>query len=343
MITARGTHARPPTDAGAEIAERLARLDEEATVRDAVLDAMDDAVMLVEGDTVVFANDAARSLLGAVVGRAVPPGLPGDGATQVERHHPAHRILRAVSTPLPDGRRVVFTRDVTSTERLDAMRRDFVANASHELKTPVAGILATAETLPSAIKEDPDAAVRFATTLAREAARLSALVQDLLDLAKLEQPAPPAEAIDLSPIIGGLLDEATPSAAAKQITLEREVAASLPVLGRADELQQLVRNLVENAITYTPSGGTVTVRAMTDGSSVRLVVGDTGIGIPAKDLPRIFERFYRVDRARSRETGGTGLGLSIVRHIATAHGGTVEASSELGAGSTFTVTLPARG
>jgi signal transduction histidine kinase len=230
---------------------------------------------------------------------------------------------------------------VTDAHRIDRIRRDFVANASHELKTPVAGILATAETLQDAVVTDPNNAQRFVTNLAKEARRLSSLVQDLLDLTRLDQGTSDHTITPLSSLVAEAVEETRGLAKAKRLNIDSAIDEGIHVQGRPWDLSLLARNLLDNAIRYTPEGGSVTIQLHRENGHARLTVRDTGIGIPTKDLPRIFERFYRVDKARARETGGTGLGLSIVRHVAETHGGSVSVDSQLGAGSTFTVMLPA--
>ena len=233
-----------------------------------------------------------------------------------------------------------MAQDVTDAHRIDEIRRDFVANASHEMKTPVAGILAAAETIHDAIREDPREAQRFAGNLAKEARRLSNLIQDLLDLARLDQAPAERGVAPLSELVRGVVDEARDGADDKRLTVSSDIGEQIEVPGRPGDLELLTRNLLDNAIQYTPEGGSVSIHLSREDGKALLSIQDSGIGIPAKDLPRIFERFFRVDRARARETGGTGLGLSIVRHIAESHGGSVTAESELGKGSTFTVSLP---
>jgi signal transduction histidine kinase len=222
------------------------------------------------------------------------------------------------------------------------MRRDFVADASHELKTPAASIQAAAETLERALEDDPAAAARFAGQLRHEAERLSRIVSDLLDLSRLESDRPrfrPVRLDELAREEAGRID-----GQARLAGVEVQVDASpATVEGSPKDLTLLVGNLLENAIRYTPRGGTVRLDVGTEDGGAVLTVADTGIGIPTRDLPRVFERFYRVDRGRSRATGGTGLGLSIARHVAELHGGRVEAHSELGRGSTFRLVLPRAG
>jgi two-component system sensor histidine kinase SenX3 len=230
---------------------------------------------------------------------------------------------------------------VTESKRIDAVRRDFVANASHELKTPAAAIQAMAETIRTAAVEDPAVVPRFADQLEREASRLSRIVADLLDLSRLESGSELHDLVRLDAIVRDERERAQTAAEHVGIGLTIELPSTLPnVLGSGRDLSLLVRNLLDNAIRYTKPGGSVDVRVSCDGPFVVLVVADTGVGIPSRDVDRIFERFYRVDRARSRETGGTGLGLSIVRHVIENHHGSIDVRSELGRGSTFEVRLP---
>lgn len=343
--------ARALEDLRAQAARMTAELREETretAVREEILSSMDEAVVLAEGDLVVYANPAATDAFGAKPGDALPALLPRPSAdgmqiVEVTLHHPRRRELRCSTMTVGEGRLLVVAKDVGEAKRIDRIRRDFVADASHELKTPIAGILATAETLPGAIEDDPATAQRFASTLAAEARRLSKLVGDLLSLARLEQQEADGARVDLPTVLERVLGELRAEADEHGVSVSAEMPSTTTVIGSDEDLGVMIRNLLENAIRYTPAGGDVRVRLEPAEAIVRLVVSDTGIGIPSRDLPRVFERFYRVDRARSRETGGTGLGLSIVRHVAESHGGSVEARSELGRGSTFTVELPLAG
>jgi two-component system sensor histidine kinase SenX3 len=323
-------------------------------VQELTLGSMREGVLLVDGEgRTVFANGALVEHLGGrpeSLAHVFPPAIrqaaeqaTASGAVtsvEVERGTPA-RWLRVTATPAgEDGSTLLVVTDITESRRVEAVRKDFVANASHELKTPAASIQAAAETLSHAALEDPDAVPRFAAQLERDAVRLSRIVADLLDLSRLES--------------GGILDERVRldalvreegqrfGAAARDAKLELEIEAppAPPVVGSARDLSLLIRNLVDNAIRYTPPDGRVRIAVRTEDRWVILEVEDSGLGIPSRELPRIFERFYRVDRARSRETGGTGLGLAIVKHVAENHGGTVDVRSELGRGSTFEVRLP---
>jgi two-component system phosphate regulon sensor histidine kinase PhoR len=224
------------------------------------------------------------------------------------------------------------------------VRKDFVANASHELKTPVAAILGASETLSDGAANDPVAGPRFLDVIARHASRLAALVDDLLDLSRLE--ARPTEAMREVPAADALSRAAAAfreSAASKRIDLQVDPPARDTIAVRGDPalMDRALTNLVQNAVRYTAEGGRVRLRALEVHDGVRFEVEDTGIGIPPQALPRIFERFYRVDPARSRELGGTGLGLAIVKHAVESMGGTVAVRSVPDHGSTFSFTLPA--
>ena len=219
------------------------------------------------------------------------------------------------------------------------MRRDFVADASHELKTPVASIQAASETLARAIDADPEAARRFARQVHSTAGRLSQIVTDLLDLSRLETETPEISEVRVDRVVRKEVDRLADRAVIAGIELSFDPEKVVVQASRKD-LRLAIRNLLENAIEFTPSGGRVSVTVTEEGDDAVVTVTDTGVGIPGRDLPRIFERFYRVDHARHRQSGGTGLGLAIVKHVAEEHGGRVEASSELGVGSTFAMRFP---
>src|SRR5436190_3184209 len=354
--------------AQSDAAERLQRVEETLAARErtsagdrrvqgVILASMEEGVLLFdrEGGR-VFANEALSRHLGArpasvdgllplELQRAVRrAGYVGDVVrAEVETGAPS-RWLRATAMPVgDDGSVLLVVRDVTDARHLDAVRRDFVANASHELKTPVASIRAAAETLRDGAIDDPPAARRFTEQLEREAMRLSRIVSDLLDLSRLEGGSDLAERVRLDVIAADEVERLEDRAeeAGIAIKLHADGVPSVPGSGR--DLALLVRNLIDNAVRYTPPGGRVDVSVSAEDGKVILQVADTGMGIPQRDLSRVFERFYRVDRARSRETGGTGLGLSIVRHVAENHGGEVTVKSELSAGSTFVVRLPVAG
>lgn len=255
------------------------------------------------------------------------------------------RVLRASAYPLPEGLsgrpEVMLTlTDVTELRRLETIRRDFVANVSHELRTPLASIKAMAETLQDGALQDEEVSDRFLGTIIQETDRLTRISEDLLVLSDAESKRPELERMDLDRLLGDLVQRFKPQAERRNICLEIVRHDPLVVSASKDQLEQVFVNLIDNAIKYTPQGGSVNVTLEEAGSEAVVQVADTGIGMLQEDLPRIFERFYRVDKARSRESGGTGLGLSIVKNIVEAHGGKVSVSSSLNHGSTFRVTLP---
>jgi signal transduction histidine kinase len=337
-----------------QLRRERAAADDARESADLVLASMEDGVLLFgPGGGTRLANPAVEAQLGArpaSLEALLPLGLRHLAeraaltravlAVEVETGTPA-RTLRGFAAPTEDGSVVLVIRDITETRRLDQVRRDFVANASHELKTPAASIQAAAETIRTAAVEDPSVIPRFASQLEREAARLSRIVSDLLDLSRLESGSVLDETVALDAIVRDEGERFEKPAAEAGVGLSVQASTAPRVRGSARELALLVRNLVDNAIRYTAPGGSVHVELASDDGEVVLAIADTGIGIPHRDLPRIFERFYRVDRARSRETGGTGLGLSIVKHVAENHGGRVEVTSELGQGTRFEVRLPA--
>ena len=234
-------------------------------------------------------------------------------------------------------------RDVTELRRLESLRRDFVANVSHELKTPLSSIKAYAETLCQGALEDPVNRLHFVQQIEEQAERLHQLILDVLSLARIEsgRQAFEIKAVSLATVVQSCIDRHRDNAGAKQITLECEPRRdAVHVRADAEGVRQILDNLIDNAIKYTPERGRVTIRWHVEEPMGVVQVQDSGIGIAAKDEPRIFERFFRVDVARSRELGGTGLGLSIVKHLAQFFGGTVGFRSEPGAGSTFEVRLP---
>lgn len=239
---------------------------------------------------------------------------------------------------------LLLAEDQTERRRVEEVRRDFVANTSHELKTPVGALALLAETVEDAA-DDPEAVRRFAGRMRQEAARLTNLVQDLITLSRIQaaEPIPDPVPADLDAVVAEALDRCRMKATARGIELAATGTRGLTVLGDEDLLVTALRNLLDNAVAYSPEKTRVVVSTMTDGNdAIELSVSDQGIGIPEGDLERIFERFYRVDPARSRVTGGTGLGLAIVKHVTAAHGGTVNVTSKEGAGSTFTLRLPVR-
>jgi two-component system, OmpR family, sensor histidine kinase SenX3 len=248
--------------------------------------------------------------------------------------------------PLDQTLILVLADDQTDARRTEQIRRDFVANVSHELKTPVGAISLLAEAVEEAA-DDPVAVRRFASRMGVESARLTDLVAQIIDLSRLQGDNPLAdpEVVDVDAVLSEAVDRRRVDAEQRQVTLTIAGTSGSQVLGSARQLGVAVGNLVENAVVYSDPGARVVVSASVERSGeddlVEIRVSDNGMGIPAPELERIFERFYRVDYARSRATGGTGLGLSIVKHIAAIHGGDVTVWSQVGRGSTFTITLPA--
>ncbi len=252
-----------------------------------------------------------------------------------------HELLVRVSLVGADGLALVLIFDDSEFRRLDAVRRDFVANISHELKTPIGALLLLSEAVMGA-SEDPEAVTKFATRMQIEAGRLSDLVQEIINLSRLQgqDPLVGAKSVDITELIKKGIEDSRLSAEARNISVQFNPALHAQVLGDRTQLEMAISNLIENAINYSPEGTQVIITEKCENNLIEITVTDQGIGIPEKDLERIFERFYRVDPARSRQTGGTGLGLSIVKHVITNHGGDVSVWSAEGAGSTFTIRLP---
>jgi two-component system sensor histidine kinase SenX3 len=320
------------------------------------LDAVPQGVVVCDerGD-VVYRNRLAAQVAGArhadVLAEQEVQALlevARQGATErrtLDLYGPPRRTLVLSGVPLDDGHRhigaAVVIDDVSERRRVDAMRRDFVANISHELKTPVGALGLLAETLLA--EEDPDVTGRLAQRMQAEALRVGRIIDDLLDLSRIEAgESPNREPVSIQLVTAEAVERVRAVAESRGIALDApEPPAGLAVLGDRRQLVSAVFNLLENAVKYSDEGGRVTVTTTSDGETVAITVADRGVGIPTRDLERVFERFYRVDRARSRDTGGTGLGLAIVRHVAVNHGGEIAVSSHEGEGSTFTLTLPA--
>jgi two-component system phosphate regulon sensor histidine kinase PhoR len=241
-----------------------------------------------------------------------------------------------------EGAILVF-HDITELRRLEKIRQDFVANVSHELRTPIASIKGYAETLLEGALEDKDNAKEFISIIYHDSNRLATLINDLLDLSKIESGKMKMSFVALDPVslIKSAVKVIENQAKAKSIALKFDIPTSLPkIMVDETRFSQVMINLLDNAIKYSSERGSTTISAKIVDNALQIDISDTGLGISEKDLPRIFERFYRVDKARSRELGGTGLGLSIVKHVVQAHGGQVWVKSELGLGSTFSFTIP---
>lgn len=286
-----------------------------------------------------------------LVSDAIKASEPRRESIQISRGPSEGRELEVSAVPLGadspfKGGAVVLFRDVTQIRQVEEMRRDFVANVSHELRTPLSIFRGYLETLLDDPQQPPGELLRILEIMERHSDRLNALVEDVLSLARLESPDIELDLgeVDLGEFLSATLTDWQSRLKAKQLRFEPDIQADLPLLC-ADEgrLQEIVYNLLDNAVKYSKRGGTITVRAHLERGQVHLSVTDEGIGIRETDVPRIFERFYRADKARSRELGGTGLGLSIVKHIVQLHGGRVAAESELGRGTTVSVFLPVDG
>lgn len=297
----------------------------------------------------VAANERARSPFGDVTSdalahaareRALAQARAGEVAREVvELRGPHPRRLEVSASPVAGGVVAVLI-DATDRQRLEAVRRDFVANVNHELRTPIGALGLLAEALDG--ERDAGNIDRLAARMAAEVERAWALVEDLLDFSRVEAHEQPChQPVALADVIHAAAARVSAPAEAKGVHLDLPGGSGTPTVhGDRDQLVMAVANLLDNGVKYSDAGTTVRVALADEGDTVLLTVADEGIGIPARDLDRVFERFYRVDAARERRTGGTGLGLAIVRHVATNHGGTVSVESREGAGSTFTLRLP---
>ena len=355
-----------------ELTRRIAALD-------AVLDSLPDPFIMLDNRLrVVRANSAASELLTdnplgrdlsasfrvpAILEAAQSALLRGVGsrvefelASPVKRSF-VGRVERLAGMTNAEFSLIVVLHDLTAEKRTEQMRADFVANASHELRTPLATLLGFIETLQGPASQDARARERFLAIMQYQAGRMSRLVDDLLSLSRIElrEHTPPTERVDLLQVLRGVADALQPQSKARQMTvaIEPTNGALPPVLGDADELAQVFQNLIDNALKYGRRGTTIRINAfkadqcpvpisrVPAAGLAGIAVHDRGEGIPSEQIPRLTERFYRVDAARSRALGGTGLGLAIVKHIVSRHRGALQIESEIGHGSTFTVYLPA--
>ena len=334
---------------------------------EATLDEMREGLLVVDNDLrVVASNPAAHRLFNLVTGRlesqrlteltrnpaiysAFHDALKGNerSGVEIETHDPIRRVfdLRVVPLSSSDGKSTagaigVFF-DITQLEKLERVRQEFLSNVSHELKTPLTAIMAFVETLEAGALDDRENSKRFLEIIRKNAARMQNLIDDILELSAIEagNVGVKAEEIELSPLVNDVIMSLAAKASSRAITVSNHVPADTLVFVDPRRLEQMLTNLVDNAIKFNRDGGMVTI-GWEAGTHSRILVKDTGEGIPAQHLERLFERFYRVDRARSRDMGGTGLGLAIVKHLARAHGGEVRVSSDLGRGSTFEICLP---
>ncbi len=371
-----GRLARLFDEVAPRLEAKISQLEQDRQQLSAVLSGMSEGVIAIDTRRrLLFANASADNLFGLgaeSVGRLVPEVIrspqvqeaveatlagrePHRGEIMVAGRDAGLRVVPRVlsvhGTPLsgslPGGAILVF-HDVTDLRRLERMRQDFVANASHELKTPLASIKAYTETLLDWALHDETVNVRFLNRIDEQADRLNQLIMDLLSLARLEsgQDVFDHGPLVLAPVIVSRIDSHRDRAEAKHQSLGLDLGPldqGTMILADEEAIRQILDNLIDNAIKYTPEEGSVRVCCRLHDGNVWIEVADTGIGIPRDDLPRVFERFYRVDKARSRELGGTGLGLSIVKHLVQSIGGQITVDSRVGAGSKFTVLLPRQG
>ncbi len=368
--------ARPP--AGDVLSSALGELHEGLAVavgawtRDeaqlaAILGQMAEGVVAVDSaGRVILVNSALSKLLGVEPAQAkgrsyleslrhhglvelLGSALGGKAASrEIRLFAPEELIFDAHAAPLRDDGQaagaLAVLHDMTRLRRLEQVRRDFVANVSHELRTPLSSIRGFAETLREGAVDDKENRLDFLKTIEEQAIGLQKLVDDLLDLSAIESGhrLPKLAPLDLAPLLRDTLRRFAPLAGERGIALGASLPDVLPpALGDADQTRQVLANLVDNAVKYTEKGGSVDVSARVSGGGLTVEVKDTGVGIPEKDLPRVFERFYRVEKARTREAGGTGLGLAIVKHLVEAQGGRVSVESRQPGGSTFSFFLPA--
>ena len=319
-----------------------------------VLSVLRSSAVVVDDNDVVLKASAPAYAMGLVRSNLLLSADLADLVRQVRRDgqiretelllnragRPARHVTARVA---PLGARLVLAlvEDRTRERRVEAVRRDFVANVSHELKTPVGAIRLLSEAVHDAA-DDPDAVSRFSDRMLTESDRLSRLVQQVIELSRLQgdDPLEAPMVVSLDKVISVAVDTSAIDAASKQISIVTGGTPDLQVFGNEEQVTAAVANLVANAVSYSDCDATVLVSTKADEDNVEISVVDQGIGIPAHEIDRIFERFYRVDPARHRSTGGTGLGLSIVKHVAATHGGDVRVWSVEGQGSTFTLTLP---
>jgi len=328
---------------------------------------MREGLLVVNKDMrVVASNPAARKLFNPSVATlqsqrlteltrnpaiysAFLDGLKGieRSGVKVETHGPERQVFDLRVVPIgsanghgAEGALGVFF-DITRTERLEIVRQEFLSNVSHELRTPLTAIIAFVETLETGAMEDPESCQRFLSIIRKNASRMHSLIDDILELTAIEggNVTLRAAPVDLHTVVQDVCASFTAKAAANNVTLQNNVTPEVMVYADERRLEQMLTNLIDNGIKFSSDHGTVTI-SYESGERDQIHVHDNGDGIPAQHLERLFERFYRVDRARSRDMGGTGLGLAIVKHLALVHGGEVTVTSELGKGSTFTLHLP---
>src|SRR5437870_6956398 len=359
QIAALGTSLNTMAQA---LSARMQALSDEKQQLELILAAMGQGVMVLDHDgRITLANSSLLRVLGTdrnlsgktplevfrrpELENAVKAVLIGKPIETLEITVGKNRILQANVAPVTNAAgirtsAVVVFNDMTEIRRTERMRRDFIANVSHEFKTPLTSIRGYAETLLSGAKDDPKIAPDFLRTIERNAEHLEALVSDLLTLARLEAEVPATrEQVDVKSVIDEQISSRTSAITERDIQVT-VACPSIEVQADRSRLSTALSNLIDNAIHYNKAGGEIRISAEMQNGTLNVSVADTGYGIPSEELPRIFERFYRVDKARARESGGTGLGLSIVKHAIESQGGAISVTSRIGAGSTFTIRLP---
>lgn len=360
--------ARTMNEMAAQLDEKIRAITDERNERDAVLTSMVEGVIAVDtSERIISLNRAASQMLGVdrqiAVGRYLQEvarvadlqqfasGILRTQITQESQFSlqgSSARVVQALGAPLQGDRgqnlgAVMVLHDITRLHQLEAIRRDFVANVSHELRTPITSIKGFVETLRDGGMDDAAQSARFLDIISRQTDRLNSIISDLLVLSELEQPARGEigfQTVDVQGLIQGAVDLVQQKAEAAFVTISVRGTSTQTINANPSLMEQAIVNLLDNAIKYSNRGGTVEISADIDNGQIAIRVTDHGCGMERIHLPRLFERFYRVDRARSRELGGTGLGLSIVKHIAAVHGGTVSVDSSPGIGSVFTISIP---
>jgi len=349
------------------LASRIQELELHRSQAQTILESMTEGVAALNPDgRVVWLNASAQRLFGISQQQAVgkrlteflrQPEIDGfirevlaqrrSAALELHAFSPREATLRFQAVPCEGGAQdaaaVLVAQDVTEMRRLEAMRREFVANVSHELKAPLTSIKGLVETLLNGALDDPANNQRFVQLINGDVNRLSHLIDDLLELSQIESKASPLrlDAVSVRRLMEEVAAQLRPAFSEHQVTFSNTIPETAPaVRGDVDRLRQVFVNLLDNAAKFNKPGGRITVAATPQGEYLDVTVEDTGVGIPTTDLPRVFERFYRVDKARSRELGGTGLGLAIVKHLVELHQGRVTVRSHPGQGTVFTVSLP---
>lgn len=349
-VRTRRTSTTPP--ATAPVLEPKADVESEASRQSQyVLDALDLGIVVVDASgREMYRNAAAEDITGArhadvlvdaVVERLLIAATRGNRSTeQIQLAGPPPRVLVVAAQPLEGGGAMSTINDITQQWRLDQVRTDFVANVSHELKTPVGALSVLAETIEG--ETEDELVLRLVKRMVLETQRMAGTIDDLLELSRIEMGEQMLVVdVDMNDVVAEVIERTAPVAVHKGVPLQLSASTAKPVVsGNFSQLVSAVGNLVDNAIKYSDEGQPVSVSVHVTDTQVEVQVEDKGIGIPMGSVDRIFERFYRVDRARSRGTGGTGLGLAIVRHVATNHGGEVNVKSREGEGSTFSLVLP---